>query len=55
MSRSMILSIVRHVLGAAGGALVSYGYLDEGSASSAVGALMTLVAVGLGVYDKVGR
>lgn len=55
VSRAQLLSLVRHALGAAGGALAAQGYLDEAAAQEAVGALMTLVAVALGMYDKTGR
>jgi hypothetical protein len=52
MNKSMILSIVRHVLTTAGGFLVGAGYLDESTAQQAAGAIMTLIGAVWGVLEK---
>jgi len=42
MSKEIILGIIRHVLTAAGGVLVTKGLADTAGVESAVGALVTL-------------
>ncbi len=51
----MILGLARHLLTAAGGALVAKGYVDAGTAETAVGALVALIGVGWSVWEKRGR
>lgn len=52
MSREQIQGIVRHVLTTLAGIMVTLGYMDESSATAAVGALAGLVGVGWSVVDK---
>lgn len=51
----MLMGLARHVLTLAGGALVTAGYLDEGSMQTAVGALVALAGVAWSAFDKRGR
>ena len=45
MTTEQILGIVRHILTALGGVLVTKGVVDEGTMTTAVGAIATLVGV----------
>ena len=45
-------SLVRTVLQMAGAALVTRGYLDDGSMQIVVGALMTLITTGYSLYIR---
>jgi hypothetical protein len=55
MTKDAILSVIRHVLTFGGGIAVSAGYLDNGEVATVVGALVTLIGVGWGVYEKRAR
>jgi hypothetical protein len=48
----MIQGVFRHLLTAAGGALVAKGVVDAGTAEAAIGALVTLIGVGWSVWEK---
>lgn len=50
--QAMIMGVARHILTAAGGALVAKGVVDAGTAETAVGAVVTLVGVGWSLYEK---
>ena len=52
MSKAMVLSVVRHALTMAAGALVANGYLDSSGADQATGAILALVGVVWGALDK---
>jgi hypothetical protein len=45
-------SLVRTLLQTAGAALVTRGYLDDGSSQVVVGALMTLITTGYSLYIR---
>ena len=45
MNQEQVLGIVRHILTALGGVLVTKGVVDEGTMTTAVGALATLAGV----------
>lgn len=47
-----INGVLRAVLAAAGGSLISKGYIDAGTLDIAAGALATLLAVAWSVYEK---
>lgn len=49
---SIIAGVVRHFLTAAGGALVTSGYLSGDEANAAVGAVATLVGLVWSIYTK---
>ena len=49
------LPLIRHALTAGGGALVVGGYLDASQAQAASGAVLTLVGIGLSLWDKRSR
>ncbi|QXN70948.1 hypothetical protein RCBAKA_31 [Rhodobacter phage RcBaka] len=49
------LPLVRHALTAGGGALVAGGYLDASQVQAASGAVLTLVGIGLSLWDKRSR
>lgn len=53
--KQMIEGVVRHVLTAAGGALVAKGVVDAATMQLAVGALVTLAGVGWSIWEKHGR
>lgn len=46
------LPLIRHALTSGGGALVAGGYLDASQAQTASGAVLTLVGIGLSLWDK---
>jgi hypothetical protein len=50
MNSDQILGIVRHVLTAAGGILVSKGYVDDANLQLTVGALATIIGVVWSVF-----
>jgi hypothetical protein len=50
--KPMILGVARHVLTAAGGAIVARGWLDAGQAEVAIGALIALIGVGWSMVEK---
>jgi hypothetical protein len=53
--KDAVLSVIRHVLTIGGTYLVSKGILDAGAVEQAIGAIVTLGAVGWGIWDKKGR
>lgn len=55
MNRQVILSIVRHALTTAGGALVTGGTLNNDDLSAIVGGLVALVGVVWGILEKRAR
>lgn len=55
MNNVYIASIARHLLGAAGGALVSKGYIDSTAVEPLAGALMTLGAFAWSFFEKKRR
>jgi deferrochelatase/peroxidase EfeB len=55
MLEPLIMGLARHLLTAAGGALVTYGYMDASQGQALSGALLTLVGVGFSVWDKKRR
>lgn len=57
MNWQMIAGLLRHVLTAAGGALIAGGVLDQSEATmlaEGIGGLLTLVGLGLSVWNKWG-
>ena len=52
MPTSVVLSLVRHFLTTAGGGLVTGGVIAESDLSTGVGAILTLVGIGLAVLNK---
>lgn len=48
----VIMGFMRHILTAAGGALVAGGYIESADLGMAVGAIMTLVGVVWSVVNK---
>lgn len=52
MTIEVIQSFLRHLLTAAGGILVSKGYVDGGMVDAGVGALITLIGLGWAVWHK---
>lgn len=55
LNKDILLGLARHVLTIAGGALVAKGVIDAGIVEQAVGALVTLIGVGLSIVDKKKR
>ena len=55
MNGSDYLGILRHVLTAAGGALVTNGILTGGQLQDAVGAVVVLVGIGFSLYNKMNQ
>lgn len=53
--RDIILSMIRHGLTLAAGALIAKGTLNEVGADQLTGAIMTIIGVLWGAADKVGR
>lgn len=51
----MTMAVLRHLLTAAGGALVAGGYTDEGTAHEIVGGILATVGVVLSLTEKRGR
>lgn len=49
----IIMALVRHFLGAAGAAAAAKGWIGADDLTTGIGAVTTLVAVGMSVYDKV--
>ena len=47
-----ILGVLRHVLTAAGGAMVANGSITNGDLDAIIGAIITLVGVGMSIYEK---
>lgn len=52
MKRDQFLGIVRHVLTAGGGILVTLGYTTDSVVQSASGAVLALAAVGWSIWAK---
>jgi len=52
---SILMGIARHALTTLGGALVSQGYIGASDLEAGVGAIFTLIGVGLSVYHKVAK
>lgn len=50
--QTMIMGIARHILTAAGGAMVAKGVVDAGTAETAIGALVALTGVAWSVFEK---
>jgi hypothetical protein len=55
MNKDMVFSIIRHVMTILGGAAVSAGITDEGTATAIVGGTIALIGVIWGIVDKTGR
>lgn len=53
--KPMTMGIARHLLTAAGGALVARGAIDAGTAETAIGALVTLIGVAWSMWEKRAR
>jgi hypothetical protein len=51
----MVQGIARHLLTAAGGAMVAKGVVDAGTAEAAIGALVTLAGVAWSIWEKKAR
>jgi hypothetical protein len=54
MNRDMWLGIFRHFLTLVGGFFVAKGYVDADTVNTTVGAVSTLVGVGMSIADKRG-
>jgi hypothetical protein len=52
MTNEMWLGVARHILTAIGGGFVAKGYLDANSLNVVVGAVTSLAAVGLSIWNK---
>lgn len=52
MNTEQFWSLVRSVLISAGGGLVLKGYVDAGTMTAIVGALVTILSAGYGIYTK---
>jgi len=52
MPTSVVLSLARHFLTTAGGGLVTGGVIAESDLSTGVGAILTLLGIGLAVINK---
>ncbi len=52
MNQEQVLGIVRHILTAAGGVLVTKGYVDANTLATIVGALATLIGAGWSIWIK---
>lgn len=52
MTKEMVMAVARHLLTAAGGALVARGALDAGSADLIVGGLVAAIGVAWSYLDK---
>lgn len=52
MNKDMIWGIIRAVLAAGGGYLVSTGLLDDSTVNASIGALSVLFAAGWSVWSK---
>ena len=55
MTKAATLSFIRHALTFGGGYFVEQGFLDESMLTQAISAVVTLVGIGWGMYDKKGR
>lgn len=55
MNPVIFQSLLRHVLGFAGGALVAKGYVDEASIEPIIGGVMTLGSFAWSLFDKRDR
>jgi hypothetical protein len=55
MNKTVVLSIVRHLLTFAGGALAARGVANAEEVEQGIGALMTLIGLGLSIYEKRNR
>ena len=52
MNKEILLGIIRHLLTASGGVLVTKGLSDPASVEGAVGALVTLIGFGWSILAK---
>lgn len=52
MNADMIMSLVRHLMTFGGGFLVSRGLLDAASLETVIAAVVSLVGVGWGIFNK---
>jgi len=48
----MLLGLARHGMTTAGGALVANGLVTQDELASGIGAVLTLVGIGLSIYNK---
>ncbi len=55
MNKTLLLSIVRHLLTFGGGALASKGYADAADIEQGIGAVLTLVGLGWSIWEKRNR
>lgn len=55
MNKTVVLSIVRHLLTFAGGALAAKGVANAEEVEQGIGALVTLIGLGLSIYEKRNR
>lgn len=55
MKQEQFLGIVRHVLTAAGGILVTLGYSSDSAVQSVSGAVLALAAAGWSYWEKTHR
>ena len=51
--QAIILSLIRHGLTAAGGALIAKGYADQAGVDQLVGAVVALAGGAWSIYEKV--
>lgn len=47
-----VLGIIRHILTAAGGSLVTNGTLSDGDLQTGIGALVTVIGIAWSIWDK---
>lgn len=52
MTKSQLMGLIRHILTAAGGIAIAFGYIDEGVVESIIGAVMLLVGVAWSFWSK---
>jgi hypothetical protein len=55
MTKDSVLSVIRHALTFAGGAFLPAGAVSGDELQIAIGAIMTLVGLAWGVFEKVYR
>jgi hypothetical protein len=55
MTKDSVLSVIRHLLTFAGGAILPAGAISGDELQAAVGAVISLIGILWGVYDKRGR
>ncbi len=52
MLQTIVLPVVRHLLGAFGGSLAGSGIVNENDANLLVGAIVTVVSIGWSIVEK---